>query len=74
MPYSTECSRCGKTICYDVPDEIVCECGWTEQDDYEEGLRIRCESLGEDYEQLLQDLGGDAEAVDGYTWAMDKDD
>jgi hypothetical protein len=45
-----------------------------DENEDEEVMRARCESLGEDYERLLRDLGGDIEAVDSYTWAMSKDD
>jgi hypothetical protein len=73
MPYSMKCPDCGRMICYDVPDEMVCECGWSEQDDYEDAVRRHCEGAGEDYGRLLKELG-DVETIDSFLWALEKDD
>jgi hypothetical protein len=55
------------------PVEVACDkCGWSEEDEYEEGVQARCESLGEDYRRLLRDLG-DAETVDDFIRAVAED-
>jgi hypothetical protein len=73
MPYSMTCPECGRTICYDVPDEMVCPCGWSEWESFQDAVRRRCEGAGEDYRLLLKDLG-DIETIDRFLWALEKDD
>jgi hypothetical protein len=70
----TECSWCGVTIRHLNTEEPVCECGWDRDKDFEDNLRDRCDGLGEDFDELLTDLGGDTEAMDSYLWALGKDD
>jgi hypothetical protein len=67
-------------IGYDVPDEIVCKCGWSEAEESEaefrEDVRRRCEALGFDSRELLRepDHDGNDEAIDGFLRALEKDD
>jgi hypothetical protein len=73
MPQATKCPGCGRVITYDVPDEIVCECGWSQVEEFERDARFRCEIQGLDYRRLVRELGDD-ETVDSYLWALEKDD
>jgi hypothetical protein len=70
MPHSTKCERCGKTVCYDIPDEAVCKCGWSileqDEEDFREACERRCEDLGEDFRALMRDFGGDLETIDSW--------
>jgi hypothetical protein len=67
------CPECGVVIHYDMPDEIVCRCGWSESGQFEKDTRRRCESQGFNYRRLLRDLG-DVETVDDFLWALYKDE
>jgi hypothetical protein len=42
-----------------------CECGWSAEEEYEEGIKRLSRYYGEDYKRLVEDLG-DPEAVSHY--------
>jgi hypothetical protein len=71
---STECPWCGAVIHHLNTEDPSCRCSWDLDEDFRDNLRVRCDELGEDYDQLLEDLGGDLEPMDSYLWAMGKDD
>jgi hypothetical protein len=70
----TECPRCGVVIVHDELDDPHCRCGWDMDEDLKDALRVRCAELGEDYDQLLADLGGDVDVMDSYLHALERDD
>ena len=78
MPHVTNCPRCGKSVPYDIPDDAICKCGWSmleqDEEDFREVCERRCEDLGEDYQALMHDFGGDIETIDSWLHAMEEDD
>jgi hypothetical protein len=73
MASSIKCPECGAVILYDAPEEVICGCGWSESGQFEKDIQRQCESQGFSYRHLLRDLG-DVETVDGFLWALSKDD
>jgi hypothetical protein len=75
MPYTTKCPECGKVIAHDGCDRfLVCECGWEEEDDYEESVANLCEDVGLDFESLKREFRGDLETIESLCHAISKDD
>jgi hypothetical protein len=70
----TQCPRCETIVWHLNTEEPACRCGWDLDEDFADHLRDRCDGVGEDYEELLDDLGGDLEMVDSYLRVLEKDD
>jgi hypothetical protein len=74
MPRENKCPDCGSRILFDIPDEEVCRCGWSVDVEYERGLRQFAGEVGEDFDDLMTEFGGDLGTVESYLHAMSKDD
>jgi hypothetical protein len=76
MPNATKCPECGAVIAYDLPEEIVCQCGWSgeaeSEAEFKGAVQQRCESLGLSYQDLIRDFG-DPEVIAGYLRALEDD-
>jgi hypothetical protein len=65
-------------IPFDVPDEIVCTCGWSEAAEYaevfEEDVRRRAAERGISRKDIAGEFDGDLETWDSFLRALERDD